>query len=38
MLNNDLIPSTPIINDNCSLLGTINEKEIYDQHKNKVLT
>jgi len=36
MLNKDLINSTSIINDNCCLLDTINEQNIYDQQKNKV--
>jgi hypothetical protein len=37
MLNKDFINSTSIINDNCSLLETINEKDIFDQQKNKVV-
>jgi len=37
MLNKDLINSTSIINDNCCLLEKLNEKDIYDQQKNKVL-
>jgi hypothetical protein len=37
MLNKDLRNSTSIINDNCCLLDKINEKNIYDQQKNKVL-
>jgi hypothetical protein len=36
MLNKDLIPSTSLINDNCCLLETINETDIYDQQRNKV--
>ena len=37
MLNKDLITSTgTVINDNCCLLEAINEKDIYDQPKDKV--
>lgn len=37
MLNKELITATPIITDSCCLLDTINEHDIYDSHKNKVL-
>jgi hypothetical protein len=37
MINKDLIPTTQINNDHCCLLETINEQDIYDQQKNKVL-
>jgi hypothetical protein len=36
MLNKDLINSPSIINDNCCLLETMKEKDIYNQQKNKV--
>ncbi|CAF1404208.1 unnamed protein product [Rotaria magnacalcarata] len=35
MLNKDLITPASVANDKCCLLETINEKEIYDQQKNK---
>lgn len=38
MLNKDLVTSTSLMNDNCCLLDTINEKEIYDQQNNKVFS
>ncbi|CAF1395310.1 unnamed protein product [Adineta steineri] len=34
MLNKDLITSSSLLNDNCCLLDTINEHDIYDTQKN----
>lgn len=36
MLNKDLFNAGNLLNDNCCLLETISEKEIYDQQKNQV--
>ena len=36
ILNKDLLSTTPIINDSCCLLDTINEHDIYDSQKSKV--
>ncbi|CAF1574479.1 unnamed protein product, partial [Adineta ricciae] len=35
ILNKDLLSTTPIINDSCCLLDTINEHDIYDSQKSK---